>query len=152
MIHLIFVSSSNTWKKRQTQKARSSKQCCSVIRVCYVHGTLSTAEHARVIESGVVSSSLWRFYQCLDSTDPFSSTCLTPAAPVAPVCAVALYLPFTASEPGRQHYNQMCVSINTNKTRQTNLLELAIWPEAFRQTTQLSLSLFWTVPLYIKWP
>ncbi len=96
-------------KEKKLRQARSSKQCCSAIRVFYcVHVTLSAAEHAHVIESGVVSSSLWLFYQCLDTTDPFPITCLTPAAPTAPVCAVTLQLPFTASEPGRQHHNQMC--------------------------------------------
>jgi len=55
----------------------------------WVEVTSITAEHDHVIESGVVSTSLWVFHPCLEATDSFSWTRRAPVAPVAPVAHAA---------------------------------------------------------------
>ncbi len=114
--------------------------------------TLSAAVHAHVIESDIISPCSMRlFYPCLDTTNPFSFTCITPVASIAPVCAVTQQeRSLTAFEPGRNLgvtiLIKYVVSVNTNNTKQNKLLELAIWPEAC-STKLVSmatwLSLFW---------
>ncbi len=157
MIHLIFVPSSNTWKKRQTQTSQifQTVLLCdpSVLRSRHLKHSRTCARHwerCRLLVLVAVLPVSW-FHRSLshhmfDSSRPSRpSLCRRPVSPLDCI--------WTWKTCGWDNIMiQFVVSVNTNKTRQTNLLELAISPEAFRQTTQLSFSLFWTVPLYIKWP
>ncbi len=76
-------------RKDKLRQARSSKQCCSAIQVFYVHITLSSSRNMRTSLRAVSSPRPWgSSTQCLDTTNTFSFTCITPVAPITPVCAV----------------------------------------------------------------
>lgn len=70
---------------------------------------LIAAEHARVIESRVISESQRLFYPRHDATHPSSLTRWAPLAPLAPVCAVTQqHIPSSAVE------SEKCGSILIN--------------------------------------
>lgn len=71
-----------------------------------------TAEHAHIIEGRVVSDSLRLLYHRLNATDSFSSTRLTPVAPLAPwhPRSLQVFCISSAVKPGENSARIQCQS------------------------------------------